>query len=137
MNAKELMIGDLVQNPLGWKARVQSIKYTNIIKEQWEWLVRIGLNNETFQSNLSLNEIAPIELLGTMLLDNGFKYSPFSNGIFTYKSDNGEFSCMEDKGYWLFWVNENQIANHFHYVHELQHALRLCGFNEKADDFFV
>ena len=41
-----------------------------------------------------------------------------------------EYDCVEMNGI-------PRQSNNVFFVHELQHALRLCGFNDKADDFFV
>lgn len=127
MKASELMIGDWVQNQLGWKAQVQSIRYVNTIKDEWEWLVKIGINNETFQNNLSLNEIGAIPLTPEILQKNGFVYNaiPFVDGweqfgLTLYRSGNGySIDCG---------IKVSLIID---CVHQLQHALRLCGVEKE------
>ena len=136
----ELQIGDWVQNPLGWKAQVQSIRYVNTIKDELEWLVKIGLNSETFQNNLSLNEIDPIPLMSEMLEKNGFTQCEPQGYDLYVKSKEGAGL------YHIFWQGEPynylEIAayaspfgefnkSNIKYVHELQHALRLCGIEHE------
>lgn len=36
-----------------------------------------------------------------------------------------------------FFISSLDAYIHIYYVHELQHALRLCGLNELADNFKV
>lgn len=134
MKATDLMIGDWVQNPLGWKAQVQSIRYVNTIKDEWEWLVKIGINNETFQGNLSLNEIQTIPLTPEILEKNGWEHfsgSPYS--VYQLKAQGGYYislySCI--KGH--FEIQISGLWFEIHSVHELQHALRLCGIEKEVE----
>lgn len=141
MKANELMIGDWVQNPLGWKAQVQSIRYVNTIKDEWEWLVKIGINNETFQGNLSLNEIGAIPLTPEILEKNGFKdvSTHTLKGAETYQLSIGDYKLtyklgdyftvdsFDDKWWRLF---ETRFCYKWA-VHQLQHALRLCGIEKE------
>ncbi len=126
MKANELMIGDWVQNPLGWKAQVQSIRYVNTIKDEWEWLVKIGINNETFQDYLSLNEIEPIPLTPEILEKNGFSNN-YGEDDLSYAID----AVGDVIGVHIVagsWILDEVYTD---YVHQLQHALRLCGSDKE------
>lgn len=142
MKANELMVGDWVQNPLGWKAQVQSIRYVNTIKDEWEWLVKIGINNNTFQNNLSLNEIAPILLTPKILEENGFVEN---RGVTSWKFETKREDLIDIYGYDEYHLSINIEDTHgsgkgyrwmlnnlvIFYVHQLQHALRLCGIEKE------
>ena len=131
MDSKSLMIGDWVQNPLGWKAQVQSIRYVNTIKDEWEWLVKIGINNETFQDNLSLNEIGAIPLTAEILEKNGFERSE----VFVewkYENDN-VYVIYKPFPYLKIQTEESIVAFPCEYIHQLQHALNLCGISKTIE----
>ena len=70
--------------------------------------------------------LEPIELTPSILEKNGFKYNPFSSGFFECKTEDGNISCTK-LDYWLFYINDYIVPNHFNYVHELQLALKLCN----------
>lgn len=130
ISAKDLMIGDWVQNPLGWKAQVQSV---NTIK----------------------NKIAPIPLTPEILEKNGFKivhgfghsesYPTYGWGyhkglrdyafvdVTFYDEPIGgvsrlvkmETASKKDDG-----INSIHSCD-IEFIHELQHALRLCGIDKE------
>ena len=144
MKATDLMIGDWVQNPLSWKAKVQSIQYTNNINDEWEWLLRIGINEENYVNHLSESEIEPIPLTPEILEKNGFMIArgPTSWKLKTERDDlidiygvreyhlsiNIEDTHGSGKGY--RWMLNNLVIR---YVHELQHALKLCGIDKTIE----
>ena len=129
MTTKDLMIGDWVQNPLGWKAQVQSIRYVNTIKDEWEWLVKIGINNETFQDHLSLTEIEPIPLTPEILEKNGFS----CRGVWCLPGE--DLGLRQDGDSWgllSYYAEYDALAFcHIKYIHQLQHALRLCEIEKE------
>ena len=71
-------------------------------------------------------EIAPIPLTSEILEKNGVK-------------DSGALSYEFYDGYHVFLYAEKRTvhAGALWFVHELQHALRLCGLHDLADDFKV
>jgi hypothetical protein len=150
----DLMIGDWVQNPLGWKAQVQSIRYVNTIKDEWEWLIKIGINNETFQDHLSLTEIEPIPLTPEILEKNVFRKQKWNDLVtefvfakdleqtpqtviqFTFYSREieGVKSLLEMWTKSQFGHGQNDVhLCGVYYIHELQHALRLCGIEKEIE----
>ena len=132
MDSKSLMIGDWVQNPLGWKAQVQSIRYVNTIKDEWEWLVKIGINNETFQDNLSLNEIGAIPLTAEILEKNGFTRLGTD---YILKDRHFGLSNPSTPSNYLdnYWLRVSIKVVRIEFVHELQHALNLCGIEKDIE----
>ena len=116
MKANELQIGDWVANPLGWRAKVQSIKYLND-----NYRIRIGLNDDSYQDYLSSEEIFPIPLTAEILEKN---FPDPTDGL-TWFPEEGGFNCHT-------YVPKCEINAFglFKYVHQLQNALRLCGIEK-------
>ena len=77
------------------------------------------------------NHIIP--LTPEILEKNGWEH----NGIFMDKRIDGNiyFSWSDEFGAELY--QNNYYMCYCKYVHTLQHALRLCGFGELADNFKV
>lgn len=72
--------------------------------------------------------LEPIKLTEEMLKVNGFE----KTGDYVSIHENG--ARFETYGNHVFSYRSNVICDIF-YVHELQHALRLCGLNDLADNF--
>lgn len=135
MKANELMIGDWVHSSFFGKTRVTSSKEY----EGYGWVVTSG--SQDWKADASLS---PIPITAEILEKNGFyrEKQTFINDL-TWVSDDGQiiFSKLSNWKEWnVHFDNEcfESIGNiECDYVHELQHALRLCGLNEFADDFKV
>lgn len=127
MKAEELMIGDWVQDSSGAKFKIIYIEYH---------CTRVEFKGEELiipcfeQAN-----IKPIPLTPEILVNNGFVYIT-SQGIYEF--------CTDD--YRILWPTDDKntlaINSYFakygiltksdiDYVHQLQHALRLCGINKE------
>lgn len=108
MNANELMIGDLVMLD-GEVIRVEQI---------YEHSGYYRINNDNFL----IRYIKPIPLTEEILKANEHKRVGVSKfGFPNIVIDTPKCYILKD----------------FSYVHELQHALRLCGLNELSDNFKV
>lgn len=148
MEAKELMINDIV----GTRFHAQPMRYSGIFTN-YEPLnekpyTRLRL---MFSENEGLDvpecDIIPIPLTKEVLKANGFilkgKTSEYDHDsyykYYVDKDDNAyelNFTptngCIE-----LFGKNRIYGIKYIKYVHELQHALRLCGLIELADNFKI
>lgn len=117
MKATELMIGDWVYN---------SYHKKNI---KWNY-------SEMFCPNgipVIGRDLEPIPLTTEILEKNGWEH----NGSFMDKrTDENTFFSWSDKFGAELYQN-NYYMCYCKYVHTLQHALRLCGFDELADNFKV
>ena len=128
MKANELMIGDWVKTPKGF-FQVNGIQDNDVIGTDYN-------NGEGADSLFFIDEIEPIPLTADILEKNGFEkqwqynYEYFDddenlNITFNSKSTNytnGAYDYIDiEKG--CLTINEMPIA----FVHELQHALKLCG----------
>ena len=123
MKVEEIQIGDWVQNPLGWRAQVLGIRRIQAITDEFEWRVKIGLNDDTF-ADLSLGEIEPITLTAEILEKN---FPEPTDGL-TWFPEEGGFNCHT-------YVPKCEINAFglFKYVHQLQHALRMCGITKEIE----
>lgn len=134
MKCSELQIGDYVR-----------LKRTNEVV----WVFEIDgdrnvINNEPdgycSEKNIAVDDIEPITLTLEILERNGFE---LRNGFFyhriddkphhyDFKLENG--GVFTSEGYTLQCCIYHLTIR---YVHELQHALRLCRLNDLADNFKI
>ena len=113
MKAEELMIGDWVQFPYGIRK----------VTELDSFLDRV------LSEDFSVTEVDAIPLTPEILKENGFVYSelPFEQswqqyGLSLYAGGDGyRINCGEN------------VALVIDSVHQLQHALRLCGIDKEIE----
>lgn len=130
MNAKELMIGDWVE----WKHQTDKRyhgKYrVAVVEEKW-----IDFYDEEEQCcSQPYKEIFPIPLTEEILEKNGFKKQDDGCYIITLEEENLIGVQPFENVNWIFGANVfPNIIEHLNilYVHELQHALRLCGVEKE------
>lgn len=83
--------------------------------------------------------VEPIPLTEEILEKNGFNDNESESMI--YEDDMFLVSFYRKKRLYLrvksTYVGALSLHKHKWYVHEVQHALRICGFNEKADNFKI
>ena len=138
-NVKVLMIGDWVlvkpfpdSKPV--KSKVTAINYNSYRgKGYTDWV------DTEFWDELSLNEIEPIPLTPEILEKNGFE----DIGDNTYQLTerpywfwvdfyNHEYGCEFDTSTYEYEDSEHRLnLKGIPYVHELQHALRLCRIEKE------
>lgn len=133
MKANELMIGDWVNFGSFIRQVIQSDYYQDV------------------NGDCVLDGVKPIPLTADILEKNGWKKEFDKKPYMT-------FYHLEDEKYWLMWcISEHtldiqrqnktlldqynlcaeRVVIACNYVHQLQHALRLCGLNDLADNFKV
>ena len=122
MKAAELMVGD-------WVCLKDDIKCELPLKVDGVLTDDISLEGEGFLGGAE-GLIRAIPITPEILEKNGWWYDVEDMWLhdkvdFGIERWNGGFQCY----------NINQIK--LDSVHELQHALRLCGLNELADNFTV
>lgn len=151
MDAKELMIGDIVGVPIFKK--IDSALENQISFDKGLIPVKVNAisidyidtefaNNDTFPCYkiVEPHGIAPIPLTKEMLMSNGFDW----------KDDNRYFALWINDHEGIFvtqilddmWNVQSQL-DHFNiscnicYLHNLQHILRLCRLDNIADSFKI
>lgn len=125
MKATELMIGDWVGKVFDGYRIIEDYR-------QVDW-IRTGEIGVRYQKVWSIGCIVPIPLTAEILEKNGF-ISYQQDRIVIWRNDYS-FAIECDLTTWeYYWANGDVKIN---YVHELQHALRLCGLNDLADNFKI
>ena len=134
MKANELMIGDwVIVDEIGCLTPIK------VLEVGINYAVVYDDDSETMEDYLQ-----PIPVTAKILEKNGFKSRDNFYEI-TFQRNiiyNSIFRIVEfeKSGNWFFGFCDfpNLIENlRINYVHELQHALRLCGLNDLADNFKI
>ena len=145
MKATDLMIGDWVRI----KGHLDYDKVREIAKdENMQWYISFACSATLFRAY----EFEPIPLTPEILEKNGWNLDPVlqcytSTPLWLYGEGSInlllQFPTKQSAGS-LKIIDNQKIRNLSDftwkdrlYIHELQHALRLCGFNKLADDFKV
>lgn len=138
MKANELQIGDWVYLNY-WDGKytqqIHGINYYSWRGEGYSDWVDTEIDDEA-----SINNIEPVPLTAEILEKNGFKKEIDDMGDPYYSLKDYTFSL-----YYFFDANVISLYAGGHrvflekkiYVHELQHALRLCGLADIADNFRI
>lgn len=121
MKANELMLGDWVQ---GFIPDTYS-KVVGILNEY-----RLAIIGGGAYMELSIDDVQPIPLTPEILEKNGFSKSRLmgEQRHFTYYLGAGLELCAIYDADFSFPIGDG--ARKIRYVHELQHALRLCGIKK-------
>ena len=120
---KRLMVGD-------WVCLKDDVQYESPMKVDGILVHNISLEGEGFLGDAD-EIISPIPLTAEIMENNGF--NRYYDSHF-YSLLNGFTVAIADEPYITSAFNVDITV---YYVHELQHALRLCGFDELADNFKV
>lgn len=130
MKETDLMIGDwVICNDL--KRQVAAIGET---------VGFLDCNNQVYWAYEGFDRIDPIPLTGEILVKNGLKKQE-ANEWFYYKEQDGKGQYMI---LWSMDYNYLEIGSYTNaygeferfgvcYVHQLQHALRLCGIEKEIE----
>lgn len=142
MKANELMIGDWVM----YRNSPKKVVYIN------DRPLRELHNNEIgFTHNddewIAAHNATPISLTEKIMKANGFDIVQSGDTLTIWKQKDDEYgnevydiTIYASKGKIYFDTSiryYGAIRKNIRYVHELQHALRLCGLTELADNFKV
>ena len=139
MKANELMIGD-------WVGRVFDDKRIDYRQVDW---IRTGEIGMRYQKVWAIGCIEPIPLTPEILEKNGFERSVVIPSNFYRNIDNERLifsphSSCYGLGY-VHWDESNdadimhrlEVQQPIMYIHQMQHALRLFGLDQLADNFKI
>lgn len=140
IEATELMIGDLVM----YNPNVFIDDEYEPTHECYVYSIRSG---EDIDFSIE-GCYYPIPLTAEILEKNGFEGSPTKDmylHIELWEQCQLKVELCQSEGLFVFVYTDkapidmyvNHILLHIRYVHELQHALRLCGFDELADSIII
>ena len=107
MKANELMIGDWVNFGSFVRQVIQSDYYQDV------------------NGDCVLDGVKPVPLTAELLKKNGFVVEP------EYCFGEPLQYCEIVDGSWIYISGENYVEGKLEYVHELQHALKLCGIEKE------
>ena len=117
MKASDLMIGDWVSYKDKMPCRITAICKDCAV-----------VDNDTTQDwDIDYEDLRPIPLTAEVLEKNGFV---FANGHYWLKDDDDMMLVVVAYGLFLLNGYSNMDLRH---VHELQHALRLCGIDKDIE----
>ena len=124
MSGKELMIGDWVKTPKGF-FKVTDIQDNDVIGTDYN-------NGEGTDSLFFNDEIEPIHLTAEILENNGFTRLGTD---YILKGEHFGLDNPSIPSNYLdnYWLRISIKAVHIEYVHQLQHALRLCGIEKEIE----
>ena len=127
MKATELQIGDYIkyQGQIYIVEEISAKGWVHLIYPETK--VRVNMT-----SDYIIDLLEPIPLTREILELNGFKYF---KEISSYVLQTETIPIILRWDYWFkrFYWHEVKIRN----VHELQHVLRMCDMNERANNFKV
>ena len=127
MKCRELMINDCVSDKYGYLMQITVIGDGYVSFEDDE--------GNLCQLDDKCNQPEPIPLTYEILEKNGWKRHEIFMDIKADENFNINFSWTDRYGESLF--QNGYYMCDCKYVHTLQHALRLCGLDELADNFKI
>lgn len=136
MEAKELMIGDLVYNHRNWICPIVEIHKDSAV------VIAGHYGEEEFK----LNDLRPIPLTPEILEKNDFVANkhvyPYPYYEYTNTKDKLKVGFAFPQGNrtsykepWIYIDSEYVFVEHLPciYVHQLQHALKMCGIEKEIE----
>ena len=122
MKCRDLMVGDWCCSGHGLPMQITNVG------EDYAYATWEGNEGDPWEFDDKYDQPKPIPLTPEILEKNGWWFNVEDEWLhyevnFTIEKFNGRFQCYD--------INQIKLDS----VHELQHALRLCGLNELADNF--
>lgn len=131
LQASDLMIGDWVECTYWTPSKQLKVAEIRRIMDDE---IKIGVYSDDLVLIFRQSEVRPIPLTPEILEKNGFELSVDFGNVYSLK---------ESQRFWAVYVSEGVYAlscqsidstfANIRYVHELQHALRLCGITLNID----
>ena len=125
MKASEICIGDWFK-AIDYNSpfRITAI-YDDVVQTQADYQSEIDGN---WYSEAEIKDLVPIELTEEILVKNGF--GKVNNQYFF-----GQVEIKELRDCWVVIINKENadIDINIHYVHQLQHLLRLAGIDKDIE----
>ena len=123
LKVTDLMVGDWVMS-FGAPHKVVGIR-----TDMFEPHIRTDMSDTWYEEGIE-NLLEPIQLTPEILEKNGLANDPYGCHFEEDEYMDLEISAEEEGVYWTINYNEYAILK-LKYVHQLQHALRLCGINKE------
>lgn len=141
MKATDLMIGDWVYNHRNWECPILSIRRDYDSEQYYAMVIARHYGEEEFK----VEDLSPIPLTAEILEKSGFEFDTADTGILDYYciGNKGDEICTVVKKHsinafedgtvvqWSLYADRASVVEKITYVHELQHALRLCQIDKE------
>lgn len=104
-----------------------------------DWVFEAGRNAKVIRLNEKDCFVRPIPLTAEILEKNGWKWDKYWE-IWKHKSIPYWEFALDERFNWVIkkeCYTDGEVVAYLPFVHELQHALRLCGLDELADNFQI
>ena len=137
MLCKELQYGDWVSAGGGLPMQITNVG------EDYAYATWEDNEGDPWEFDDKDEQPQPIPLTPEILEKNGFGFVKSSdrdsvwNGWWINKGLELATCCLDKEGNWPCYINIYDSNIKCEYVHQLQHALRLCGLDDLADNFKV
>lgn len=131
MLCKELQFGDWCCD--GYRL---SMQITNV-GDDYAYATWEGNEGDPWEFDDKEDKPKPIPITPKILEKNGFKKRGDEYAAFGLGGPIQWYVALEDFKWFITSSDRDLTIRGQRYVHELQHALRLCGLNELADNFKV
>lgn len=135
IKCRDLMVGDWITNRDGFPMQITNVG-ENYAYATWE-----DNEGDPWEYDDKDEQPQPIPLTPEILEKNGFGFVKSSdkdtvwNGWWIYEDLELGTCCLN--GDWPCFINIDDSNIKCEYVHQLQHALRLCKLDELANNFKV
>lgn len=145
MKASEIMINDLIY-VYGQNGNIAANPHWYVRKVTADWLVDMVRSEEKDRciadngitipdSQLFIGNTKPIPLTEEILKANGFRFIDEKRLFFV--PDEGGSISYQTVTHFVSVGCDGSVRKNIGFVHEFQHALRLCGLNDLADNFKI
>ena len=136
MKANDLMIGDWVEWKHATEEKYHGIYKIATIEEGWVDFY----DEEGYCCSQPYDEIHPIPITKEFIEKNGYRFNDEVENGGDWEYYGIYKSCIyRTSSGWYLWIlvgemdGGNQISLNINYVHEMQHALRLCGVEKEIN----
>ena len=142
LSVKELMYGDWCCNEHGFPMQITNVG------EDYAYATWEDNEGDPWEFDDKDDQPQPIPLTNDILRNNDWRERPlvlsldYSVLSYNFVKDEGDTHLEIKRDTLIIWFNYEKglyadIIIPIKYVHELQHALRLCGLDDLADNFKV
>lgn len=132
MKASELMIGDILRYKQDFPFASLQGKIAKVCGVDGRVDVKT-IDDDKFHESEHPNWLEPIPLTYEILEKNGFR-KLVTYGTEKWLCNNIRLNVYSSDGTWRFCADTNRNENsviYIHFVHQLQHALKLCGIDKE------
>ena len=137
IRCRDLMVGDWICDEHGFSMQI------TVVGNDYAYATFEGNEADPWEFDDKDDQPQPIPLTPEILEKNGFGFTRNSdtksvwNGWWIYKGLELATSCLNREGNWPCYINIYDSNIKCEYVHQLQHALRLCKLGDLADNFKI